>query len=320
MDRYDEEINSLRSQLARAEQLRARLGSLYAQWDELSKREAELRSRLEDEEDDVRRLECRSLARWFYGLTGGLEDRLSQERAEARAAAVKHDAVARELNDVSASIDAAATELEALSGCEDLYNAAIERKAEAMKVSGSAAGERLAALEREAASVERGRREIEEAIRAGRHAQHAALEIIDSLSRASTWGTVDFFTDSFLVDVVKYGHLDEAQARIEDLQVRLRRFGTELRDVGEYGGALELDIGGFLQFADYFFDGLFVDFAVNQRIENSLAQARAVSSRIDAALRRLDGMLADCDKARRRLDEEYESLVTQGLSVRELEA
>ena len=115
---YDEEIRRLRSEIARAGQLKIRLESLYRQRKELGEREAELRSRRVEEQDDVDRLEGRSLARYFYTLLGSLDEKLDAERAGARAAAVEHDAVLAELEDVNAAVSEAEGELARLSGCE----------------------------------------------------------------------------------------------------------------------------------------------------------------------------------------------------------
>ena len=78
-------------------------------------------------------------------------------------------------------------------------------------------------------------REIDEALAAGARAEQLALEVLESLSSASTWGLVDMVSDSFFSDMIKYSHIDEAQSRIEALQAQLRRFGTELRDVDGRG-------------------------------------------------------------------------------------
>ena len=111
MDSYDSTIRALRSGMARAETLKGRLRSLYAQRDELAAREAELAEIAENEADDVRRLEGRSLARYFYSLTGSLDERLSREAAEAREAAVRHDAAESQLTDVEDAIESAEAEL-----------------------------------------------------------------------------------------------------------------------------------------------------------------------------------------------------------------
>src|SRR5699024_6365027 len=116
-------------------------------------------------------------------------------------------------------------------GCERRYEELLERKAAMLKAAGSAAGARLGELERREAALVRRSREIDEALAAGARAEQLALEVLESLSSASTWGLVDMVSDSFFSDMIKYSHIDEAQSRIEALQAQLRRFGTELRDV-----------------------------------------------------------------------------------------
>lgn len=313
MDNIDGAIRALREDIARLGTLRTRLQSLYAQRDELAAREAELAEIAEDEADDVRRLEGRSLARYFFGLTGSLDDRLDREQAEAREAAVRHDAVARELDGVEDAVAAAEAELRRLDGCERRYEELLERKAAMLKAAGSAAGARLGELERREATLVRRSREIDEALAAGARAEQLALEVLESLSSASTWGLVDMVSDSFFSDMIKYSHIDEAQSRIEALQAQLRRFGTELRDVDGSGMGLNIQIDGFLTFADYFFDNFFVDMAVNSRIDRAAQEAEAVLARIRSTLANLEAMRDDTAAEAGRLDREYEQLVTEGI-------
>lgn len=313
MDNIDGAIRALREDIARLGTLRTRLQSLYAQRDELAAREAELAEIAEDEADDVRRLEGRSLARYFFGLTGSLDDRLDREQAEAREAAVRHDAVARELDGVEDAVAAAEAELRRLDGCERRYEELLERKAAMLKAAGSAAGARLGELERREAALVRRSREIDEALAAGARAEQLALEVLESLSSASTWGLVDMVSDSFFSDMIKYSHIDEAQSRIEALQAQLRHFGTELRDVDGSGMGLNIQIDGFLTFADYFFDNFFVDMAVNSRIDRAAQEAEAVLARIRSTLANLEAMRDDTAAEAGRLDREYEQLVTEGI-------
>ena len=53
------------------------------------------------------------------------------------------------------------------------------------------------------------------------------------------------------------------------LQVLLRRAKNELEDVKIYSD-INVKIDGFLRFADFFFDGLFADLTVKDKIEDSL--------------------------------------------------
>ena len=304
---YDEEIRRLRSEIARAGQLKIRLESLYRQRKELGEREAELRSRRVEEQDDVNRLEGRSLARYFYTLLGSLDEKLDAERAGARAAAVEHDAVLAELEDVNAAVSEAEGELARLSGCEERYDKAVSAKAEYLKKSGSPLADRLRGIEKRAAYNERQTRETDEAIRAGEAACAAAERVVKSLSSASTWSTIDIFSDSFLADVVKYGRIDDAQRAMEQLRIALRRFGTELADVG---GRLETGMGDLLTFADIFFDNIFTDFAVSSRINRALYEAREVEERVQRSLSSLHALRGRLETEAAELEKEYEGIVT----------
>ena len=304
---YDEEIRRLRSEIARAGQLKIRLESLYRQRKELNAREAELRSRRVEEQDDVDRLEGRSLARYFYTLLGSLDEKLDAERAGARAAAVEHDAVLAELEDVNAAVSEAEGELARLSGCEERYDKAVSAKAEYLKKSGSPLADKLRGIEKRAAYNERQTRETDEAIRAGEAACAAAERVVKSLSSASTWSTIDIFSDSFLADVVKYGRIDDAQRAMEQLRIALRRFGTELADVG---GRLETGMGDLLTFADIFFDNIFTDFAVSSRINRALYEAREVEERVQRSLSSLHALRGRLETEAAELEKEYEGIVT----------
>lgn len=309
MNTYDAEIERGRREIAEYRQLQARLNSLYSRREELAAEEAALHEARLDEAEDVEQLEGRSLMRYIYSLTGSLEERLDRERMEARAAAVKHDSVLRELEDVDADINAVGEALAALRGCEERYEAAIERKAQALKASGTSAGRRLAELERVMAENEQRRRETEEAVRAGQEAEAAALDVINSLQSASDWGTLDLFTDSTLVNFMKYGKVDEAQYQMEQLRVALRRFSTELSDVG---AVIDVNTRDFLGFADFFFDGIIFDLAMNSRINNSLRSVDDTLQRIRGALGRLMRLKSDCEARSRSLEEEYGRIIAAG--------
>ena len=302
MNTYDAEIERGRREIAEYRQLQARLNSLYSRREELAAEEAALHEARLDEAEDVEQLEGRSLMRYIYSLAGSLEERLDRERMEARAAAVKHDSVLRELEDVDADINAVGEALAALRGCEERYEAAIERKAQALKASGSSAGRRLAELERAMAENEQRRRETEEAVRAGQEAEAAALDVINSLQSASDWGTLDLFTDSTLVNFMKYGKVDEAQYQMEQLRVALR----------DVGAVIDVNTRDFLGFADFFFDGIIFDLAMNSRINNSLRSVDDTLQRIRGALGRLMRLKSDCEARSRSLEEEYGRIIAAG--------
>lgn len=127
-----------------------------------------------------------------------------------------------------------------------------------------------------------------------------------SLDSAESWGTWDLFGGGLLTDLSKHDELDNAQAMVEKLQIQLRRFKSELADVA-VDADLQISVDGFTRFADFFFDGLFADWAVMDRIDQAQIQVRRTRGQIEGVLRKLEGMIglnqAETQKIRNALDE-----------------
>lgn len=296
-DAYKETLQDLSRQMSRKQHLEAALASLKEQRSALADKVRTLDGQRGKEQGDVDRLEGHSLAAFFYGVIGKMDDKLDQERQEAYAAAVRYEVARRELDSVEEELQRGAAELKELRGCEARYQELLEKKAAAIKASGLPEGGTLLELERRIALAEDQIREIREAIAAGEQARDIAVGILSSLDSAEGWGTWDLLGGGLLTDLAKHGHLDDAQRQVERLQIALRRFQTELADVTIYAD-MQVQIEGFLRFADYFFDGLFADWAVLDRIHSSQEQVRHTAGQIDGVLRRLDAMLAEAEQER----------------------
>ena len=91
-----------------------------------------------------------------------------------------------------------------------------------------------------------------------------------------------------------YEELDNAQKQVEQLQVELRRFKTELSDV-EITADLQVSVDSFLKFADFFFDGLFADWAVLDHINQAQSRVENTKGQIKRVLALLKKMREDVD-------------------------
>ena len=108
--------------------------------------------------------------------------------------------------------------------------------------------------------------------------------------------------------MAKHGHLDDAQANIMALQGMLRKFKTELADINIQAN-MQVNVDGFLRFADYFFDGLFADWAVGDRISESQSSVMSVRYKIEQAMNKLTGMDQAADKQIAALKAKIEEMV-----------
>lgn len=308
MTYYNEQLLALQRQTIRKKRLEAKLQEYYAQRETLRERVRALEKIKLDEQQDVDRLEGHSLAAFFYGVIGRMDEKLDKEREEAYAARVKYDAAARELSAVEEDIRRSEAELSQLRGCEQQYADLLRAKTEAVKSSGMPEAAAILETERRIAGLESRKKEIREAVAAGRTALNTVGRILSELNSAEGWGTWDMIGGGLLTDLAKHSHLDSAQNQIAQLQEELRRFKTELADVTIHAD-LQVSIDGFLRFADYFFDNLFTDWMVMDKIGKSKAQIQDTKQQIESVLSRLDAMLTAAEQEQAEEAEKRDRLV-----------
>lgn len=311
MSVYGADLKQLQRRAARKVQAEAMLRELNAQHEELESKVEELAAILHDEQVDVERLEAGGLAAFFYSLLGKSEEKLDKERREAAAAAAKYEAAARELEAVEDDIERLRAELSELAGSEEEYRRALEARAEELRHSSSGAGRELLRIEAEIAAEESRKKELMEAIAAGSAALNTANSILDELEDAEGWATFDVFGGGLIADIAKHSHLDSAQNNVALLQSQLRRFKTELADVGTAASGLQVNIDGFMRFADYFFDGLFVDWMVLDRIQQSTEQVHTAYARIHSVLDWLNRSLEESSARQAELRAKADAVVVE---------
>lgn len=304
----NEELSELNGRLARANGLERRLDDLRAQYEERKARVEETARLLTKEREDVEKLEKGGLRALLLSLTGDREVRLSQERREELAARLQYDQAQRDLEDLDGRIGVLLREKDGLRIDRIRRDALLEEKGELLKALGGETGARLARLDQQLDELEHQRREVGEAISAGRTAESALSAVLNSLDSAEDWGTWDMLGGGLLTTMAKHGHLDDARAGIGWAQQCLSRFRTELADVRDME-LPQVQVGEFATFADYFFDGIFVDWYIQSRINDAQRGVEAVDSRVCEVLNRLQWMDQELAEEQDGLKREREGLL-----------
>ena len=303
----DNNLIELREQIAKKARLEAVLSELNSQKEELEIKARELKTVMIDEDNDVKRLEKPSLSALFFSAIGKREKKLEKERREACAARLKYDTAAAELEDVTYRSENAKKELKQLGGCELKYKNALKQKSDTLKALGGNIADKIIELEEKALSVAKNINELKEAIDAGQKAKSIAAEVEDKLEYARHMATRDLIGGGMLTHISKHDALDAAQNLVECFQIQLRSFKTELADVSIHAD-FQVNVEGFLRTADWFFDGIFVDLEVKERIENAQNEIANTSSRLSEALRNLDTVLNDNLREADAINKELENL------------
>ena len=302
-------LTELQQQVAMKPALEVKLRELQNQRREYDREVISLRVAFRKEQEDVEKLEGRSLANYFFQVVGKLDEKLDQERREAYAAKVKLDAAERELADIVADISEIQTQLNEIRVAEVQYKEELEKKRAMLKASSTAAADQIIEIEQKIAALEAQKKEIKEAISAGYSARSTADRILSELESADGWNTWDMFGGGGIIThMAKHGHLDEAQDLVSDLQSKLRRFKTELADI-QINANMQVNVDGFLRFADYFFDGLFADWAVGDKICQSMNSVSSTKSQISRTLDKLNEMEKGADRGIANLKQQLDELI-----------
>lgn len=132
--------------------------------------------------------------------------------------------------------------------------------------------------------------EIHEAINAADDALEALRRADQCLSSAGNWGILDMLGGDFIASLFKHSKINQAQRALEEAKAALRRFSRELSDV-HHAADFNLDIGDFLSFADFFFDGLIADWMVQSKIRRGRQQLQQAIAYVEGIRSRLWEML-----------------------------
>lgn len=124
------------------------------------------------------------------------------------------------------------------------------------------------------------KKETSEAVAAADEAL-ACLHRADSdLESANGWGLFDILGGGLIATAVKHGKINDANDDLEQARRALQSFAKELGDVKGFVDA-RVEVGDFLHFADYFFDGLVADWLVQSKIGEARSQVRRATRQVE---------------------------------------
>lgn len=288
-----------------------------------SKRETELqqelqravivRDRLEEElrkeERDVERLNSLTLGALFYALIGKKREKLTQEEEEALQARIRYEEARDNVSDLEAELAEIKRNLAEVRYVDSDIDAVMREKKRVIESHLPALAAELQSITDMETEAGADRKELQEAVAAGKAVLSALDRAAERLGSAQNWGTYDMLGGGMIATSVKHRRIDEARSSIHTAQNRLRRFQSELKDV-QKDVRIQIDIGGMLTFADYFFDGFITDWIVQGKIKESLGHVRDKRSKIgrivsglETELRRTESELAELARRRTQLIE-----------------
>ncbi|MBO4838099.1 MAG: hypothetical protein J5493_01870 [Lachnospiraceae bacterium] len=127
-------------------------------------------------------------------------------------------------------------------------------------------------------------KERQEALEAGEKALDSLSRAKECLQSAREFGVWDILGGRLLATMGKHRRMEQAHEHLAAAKTDLKRFEKELQDLDSFEN-INLETGDFLGFADYFFDGLFTDLAMQSRISDA-------QTGVDEAIRRVEEIMS----------------------------
>lgn len=286
LQQINEHLVHIKGAMRKKKKWEIQLEDYEAELENIEKSITQLEAQLKDEKADVKKLTGMSFSNLLHTLLGKKDEKLMKEEQEVIAVQLKLDEAIKSKNEIVNSINRLKSQIEKLSDIEGEYKRTLDLKVDVIKQKDESFAEELYQLSELEGDLEQYLIEVDEAIAAGQVAKNALEGAMEQLDSASNWGLFDMFGGGVVSTAIKHSHIDKATKSIQHAQSKIRLFQKELLDINE-DNHLEINISGFLTFADYFFDNLLTDWMVQNRIHESKENVQQVYENISDILAKL---------------------------------
>lgn len=106
---------------------------------------------------------------------------------------------------------------------------------------------------------------------------------------ARNWSFLDVLGGGFFVDLLKHHNLNKASDSMSEINYLMQQLSFQLGSI-EIPNDYRMQLGGFLTFADFFFDGFFADAYMASKIMSSLEEVQKLKNRLYILKAKLEQM------------------------------
>lgn len=302
----NEKLIKLKEEIVLKKILDKKLKNLSLQLEKDKSELYELEVNLKKEYKDVEKLKKLSFASILATVMSNKDEKLEKEQQEYIMAKIKYDEFSSKVELLKENIESIKSRLETLKYCENEYKALLNKKLELIKLYGDQDKKvKLSKIEEEIEKMLLEKKEIEEAESAGKDLLRTANLARDSLNSAKNWGIFDIAGGDMLSSIAKHNKINEAEAQFRRVSTLINRFNKELGDIQFEGLSFSTTTIAF----DIFFDNIFTDFSVQNKINSSLDNIRNLIRRVEEILAALNSKKVSINSRISNLRKDYDSII-----------
>lgn len=290
MNMNNDELNAIKNEISVLTTLEKRMKDLQ---DAIYDAEAEVRSLLmkyEEESMDVEKMKEEKFSTMLLRVIGRYDKKLEKETKEMLAAKLEYDKAVERVKELKSNKEELRKRITELRDKKRIYEDELRKREEYIRSNtSSSVYTEYMKLEEEREFCIKQLVETEEALKAAIRARSMAETAAGHLESAEKWATYDvWFKSGIISHMAKYEHIDNAEMAFTRLYSQLRELKRELADVN-FDGIPEIStISSSTRVIDYWFDNIFTDLKVRDKIRTDLYQLDRIFSSISQIIHKLE--------------------------------
>lgn len=310
-----EKLSKLNGQLAIAEsQLReknevmAKLRTLGDQRAEVFQAHQKSVNSLEEAASAIAKLEGWSSSAMFHSFLGTKQSERNNRKQRLDLARQQAEHTETAIEDLDHQRRALRDRMVLLKNAEKEYESALQAKIDYLRQFDDHVAGELTDITTQVSELSAFEVELRQALHAGEAALDAIQDVGTSLNSAVRWGIYDILGGGMMVTMGKHHRLNVARRHAEYAHRQLQQYQKELADVNKtLRGSMQL--GSFATFADYFYDGLFVDCFVQYQITDARRKWVATEEKVESSLAVCRTRLEEVCRGLRQLQSQKQELL-----------
>lgn len=283
-------LKEIRTKLNTLPILHERLTRLNQQIKQAEDTVTKLKSKFEDEMQDMEQLLKESFFVSLLHFVGKYEGKLTKETQEQLLAKIEYDKASDRVDQLNIEQDELSNRIKLLNIESEQFKEELNlRREEIVKNVTGILFARYNEIDAQLKECTRQLVENDEALRAAQRVISTAKSAIGSLESAEGWATYDVWSRGGLIShIAKYNRIDEAQSSLSRLDSQLNDLHRELSDVNMCDYVNYTSIDSTTKAIDFWFDNIFTDLNVRTTIRDNKEELISLCDRINSISTKLE--------------------------------
>lgn len=225
--------------------------------------------RMHEEFQDVKDLETLTLKSIWYDLLNKKFTELEREQAEYYQAKMQFESQQNKVDSLSLEVKAYEAQLFDIETIKAQYEGLIQEKVKLLKENNHPRLVEIFTKQDELVRIDSYSEEIREALLAVEGVLNILPRVVEDLKVAKSYATWDMVGGGTMVTYLKRQKMNKAKLGITEINYALDKLKRELKDLTPDLVPAEINFNTSWEFADYFFDNIFVDMEIKSRITDA---------------------------------------------------